>query len=76
MNHLLLRKQEPLFMFTKSISRYLKNKAQISDELQPLNEHENSTVVFDDMLLSKQESNIGLLFTRGRHNNFDLYYIS
>ena len=36
-----------------------------------------TTVVFDDMLLSKQESNIDLFFfTRGHHNNIDIYYIS
>ena len=28
------------------------------------------------MLLSKQESNIDLFFTRGRHSNFDTQYIS
>ena len=28
------------------------------------------------MLLSKQESKITLFFTRGRHQNFDIYYIS
>ena len=28
------------------------------------------------MLLSKQESNIDLFFSRGRHNNIDFYYIS
>ena len=28
------------------------------------------------MLLSKQESKIDLFFTRGRHNNIDIYYIS
>ena len=28
------------------------------------------------MILSKQESNIDLFFTRGRHINIDLYYIS
>ena len=28
------------------------------------------------MLLSKQESNIDLFFTRGRHSNIDIYYIS
>ena len=27
------------------------------------------------MLSSKQESNIHLIFTRGRHNNIDIYYI-
>ena len=28
------------------------------------------------MLLSEQESNIDLFFTRGRHNNIDIYYVS
>ena len=28
------------------------------------------------MLLSKQESNIDLFFTRGHHNNIDIYYVS
>ena len=37
---------------------------------------ENSTVVFGDMLLSKQKNNINLFFTQGRHQNIDIYYIS
>ena len=32
------------------------------DEIQQSENYENSTVVFDDMLLSKQESNIDLFF--------------
>ena len=76
MNHILHRKQEPIFITKKSLNQYPNIKAQTSDEIQPLNEHENSTVVFDDMLLSKQESNIDLFFTRGQHNNIDIYYIS
>ena len=76
MNFVLFQKQEPIFIITKSINQYPKIKAQTSDEIQPLEYYENSTVVFDDMLLSKQESNIDLFFTRGRHNNIDIYYIS
>ena len=76
MNHILFQKQEPIFIITKSFNRYPKIKAQTSDEIQPLDHYENSTVVFDDMLLSKQESNIDLFFTRGRHNNIDIFYIS
>ena len=60
MNCILLQKQEPLFVFAKSLNQYPKIKAQTSDEIQPLNEYEISTVVFDDMLLSKQKSNIDL----------------
>ena len=67
MNHILLRKQEPIFIITKSLNQYPKIRAQTSDEIQPLEIFENSTVVFDDMLLAKQESHIDLFFTRGHH---------
>ena len=60
MNHILHQKQEPIFIITKSLNQYPNIKAQTSDEIQPINEYENSVVVFDDMLLSKQESNIVL----------------
>ena len=76
MNHILFQKQEPIFIITKSLNQYSKIKAQTSDEIQPINEYENSVVVFDDMLLSKQESNIDLFLTRGRYNNIDIYFIS
>ena len=76
MNHILLRKQEPIFITTKSLKQYPNIKAQTSDEIQSLNEYKNTIIVFDDMLPSKQESKIDLFFTRGRHKNFDIYYIS
>ena len=76
MIHILFQKQEPIFIIKKSLNQYPNIKAQTSDQIEPLEHYENSTVVFDDMLLSKQESNIDLFFTRGRHNNIDIYYIS
>ena len=63
MNYILHQKQEPIIKITKSLNQYPNIKAQTSDEIQPLNDYENSVVVFDDMLLSKQESNIDLFFT-------------
>ena len=75
-NHFLLQKQEPIFVITKSLNQYTNIEAQTSDEIQPVNEFENSTVVFDDTLLSKHESNTNLFFTRGRHKNIDFHYIS
>ena len=75
-NHILFQKQEPIFIITKSINQYPNIKAQTSDKIEPLEFYENGIVVFDDMLLSKQESNIDLFFTRGRHNKIDIYYIS
>ena len=76
LNHFLLQKQEPIFINTKSSNQYPNIKAQTSDKIQSLNEYEKSTVVFDDILLSKQESNIDLFFTRGRQNKNDIYYTS
>ena len=48
MNYILLPKQEPIFMITKSLNQYPNIKAQTSEEIQPLNEYKNSTVVFVD----------------------------
>ena len=76
MNHISLQEQEPIFIITKLLTQYPNIKAQTSDKIQPLNEYANSTVVFDDMFLSKQESNNNLFFTRGRYQNIDIYYIS
>ena len=76
MNYKPLQKQEPIFVTTKSLNQYPNIKAQISDEIEPSEIYENSSVVFHDMLLSKQENNIDLFFTRGRQNNINLYYIS
>ena len=77
MDYILHLEQEPIFIITKSLNQYPNIKAQITDEIQPLENYGNSTVVFDDMLLSKQESNIDLFFfIRGRHIIIDIYYIS
>ena len=76
MIYILLQKQEPIFLFRNSLNHFPNIKAQTSDEIKPLQNYENSTIVFDDMLLSKQESNIDLFFTQGRHSNIDIHYIS
>ena len=64
MNYILLQKQYPVYEITKSLNQYPNIKAQTSVEIQPLEKYENSTVVFNDMLLSKQESQLDLFFTR------------
>ena len=64
------------FIITKSLNRYTNIRAQTSDKIQPINENENCTFVYDDMLLSKQEYNIDLFLTRGQHSNIDFYYFS
>ena len=74
MNHILFGKKEPIFIITKSTNQNPNIKVQTSDEIEPFEIYEKSTVVFDDMLLSKQESKIDLFFTRGRYNNIYIYY--
>ena len=69
MNQILHRKQEPIFKITKSSNHYPNIEAQISNEIEPLENYEKSTVALDDMLLIKQESNLDMLFTRGRYYN-------
>ena len=76
MKHIPLRKQGPILIITKSLNQYPNLTAQISVGNQPLEFYENSTVVFDDVLLSKQASKIDLFFPRGRHRKLDIYYIS
>ena len=76
MNYAILQKQENIFISTKSINQYPIMKTQTSVEIQPMENFENNTVVFDDVLLRKQASNFDLFFTRGRHNNNDFHYIS
>ena len=71
-----LQKQEPIVILKKSLNPYPNIEAETSDEIRQLENYENSTFVFDDVLLSKQESNIDLSFTRGRHSIIDIYYIS
>ena len=75
MNYILLKTQRPVFIITKSVNHYPNIKGQLSVEIQHLENYENSTVVFDDMLLSKHKSKSDLFFTRGQHSNFDEYYI-
>ena len=75
-NHILHRRQEPIFIITESLNQNPDIKIQTSDEIEPLENYEKSTVVFKDMLLSKQESIIDLFSNRGRHNSNDIYNIS
>ena len=75
MNYNPFQKHEPTFIIAKSLNQYPNIKAQTSDEIQPSENYENSTVLFNDLLLSKQKSNIDLFSTRGRHNIINVYII-
>ena len=57
-----LEKQEPNFILTKSLTKYPNIKAQTSNEIQQMENFENSNVVFDDMSLSKNKQAISTCF--------------
>ena len=66
--------QRPIHIITRSPNQYPKYKT--SNEIKPINIHKGSVVLFDDMLGAKNSSQIDEFFTRGRHEDLDVYYIS
>ena len=69
-----------IYINTKSPpEQYSNSKIRIKElsvEIKPLSEHENSIIVFDDILGSSNSRFIDQFFIRGRHNNLDIYYLS
>ena len=66
--------QRPIHIITRSPNQYPNYKT--SNEIKPINKYEGSVVIFDDMLGAKNSSQINEFFTRGRHEDLDVYYIS
>ena len=67
-------KQKPIHIITRSPNQYPNYKT--SNEIKPINKYKGSVVIFDDMLGDKNSSQIDEFFTRGRHEDIDVYYIS
>ena len=66
--------QRRIHIITRSPNQYPNYKK--SNEIKPINKYKGSVVIFDDMLGAKNSSQIDEFFTRGRHENLDVYYIS
>ena len=66
--------KRPIHIITRSPNQYPNYKT--SNEIKPINKYKGSVVIFDDMLGSKNSSQIDEFFTRGRHEDSDVYYIS
>ena len=66
--------QRPIHIITRSPNQYPNYKT--SNEIKPINKYKGSIVIFDDMLGAKNSSQIDEFFTRGRHEDLDVYYIS
>ena len=67
-------KKRPIYIITRSPNQYPNYKT--SNETKPINKHKGSVVFFDDMLGAKNSSQIDEIFTRGRHEELDVSYIS
>ena len=67
-------KKRPIHIITRSPNHYPNYKR--SNEIKPINKYKGSIVIFDDMLGARNSSQIYEFFTRGRHEDLDVYYIS
>ena len=66
--------KRPIRIITRSPNQYPNYKT--SNEIKPINKYKGSVVIFDDMLGARNSSQIDEFFTRGRHEDLDVYYIS
>ena len=69
-----LGNQRPIHIITRSSNQYPNYKT--SNEIEPINKYKGSVVIFDDMLGARNSSQIDEFFTRGRHEDLEIYYIS
>ena len=67
-------KQRPVHIITRSPNQYPNYKT--SNEIEPINKYKGSVVIFDDMLGARNSSQIDEFFTRVRHEDLDVHYIS
>ena len=67
-------KQRPIHIITRSPNQYPNYKT--TTEIKPINKYKGLVVIFDDMLGAKNSSQIDEFFTRGRHEDLDVYYLS
>ena len=66
--------KRPIHLITRSPNQYPNYKT--SNEIKPRIKCKGSVVIFDDMLGARNSSQIDEFFTRGRHEDLDVYYIS
>ena len=66
--------QRPIHIITRCPNQYPNYKT--STDIKPINKYKGSVVIFDDMLWAKNSSQIDEFFTKGRHEDLDVYYIS
>ena len=66
--------KRPIHKITRSPNQYPKYKT--NTEIKLIHKYKGLVVIFDDILGAKNSSQIEEFFTRGRHEDLDVYYIS
>ena len=66
--------QRPIHIITRSPNQYPNYKT--SDKIKPINKYKGSVVIFNDLLGALNSSQINDFYTRGTHEDLDVYYIS
>ena len=66
--------KRPIHIITRTPNQYPNYKT--NNEIKPISKYKGSVVIFDDILGAKNSSQIDEIFTRGRHEDLDVYYIS
>ena len=66
--------KRPIHIITRSPNQYPNFKT--SNEIKPMNKYKGSVVILDDMLGARNSSQTDDFFTRGRHEDLDVFYIS
>ena len=73
----LLKDKNPddVYIICKTDNPYPSKYHNQSSEILHLEDYGDKTIVFHDMLGSKEAKDTNAFFTRGRHQNLDIYYI-
>ena len=66
--------KKPIHIITRSLNQCPNYKT--GNEIKPINKNKGSVVLFDDMLGARNSSQADEIFTRGRHEDLDVFYIS
>ena len=66
--------KRPIHIITRSSNRYPKYKT--STEIEPINKYKGSVVIFGNMLGARTSSQVDEFYTRGRHEDLSVFYVS
>ena len=66
--------KRPIHIITRAPNQYTNYKT--SNENKPINKYKGSVIVFGDMLGARNNSQIDKFYTRGRHEDLSVFYVS